>query len=259
MSFSQKDTTVFQDQTNPARVLILSTILFVDDPCRDPSLVYAHPLLVGPKIICRVTDDGEKVIYIGEIQSSKPYFDFQFFDQDDKNAFFIANGRLFPAGESGYVDVKRVSRADLGQDIQELLTEVPGFSGGMAHDQNHDIYFYNEATGFGTNRMHQIHSKKLRELIALKQSKRFKEVVHLTSSEFDGLSLNLKINREGDIFCDNGEYESFLINRDFKKQIVKIPEKCKLIGAEESNWLFSCPDHTIVKYTTRDLLINQEL
>ena len=274
---TQDTVTVFQDQTNPTQVLILSNtqrnhylwdlakgsriseISTVDEPCRDSSLVYAHPVLVNSKITCRLSDDGKGIVYGGESQSSKPYFDFQFFHQDDLNIFFLANGRLFPDGESGYIDVKRVSRAGSQHDIQELLLEVPSFSGGMVHDQLHDVFFHTEATVRGPNKVHKILSKKLIDLIAVNQSKRFEDIAGKDPNEFEGLSLRLKINSDGDFLYDNADYGSFVIEKKrFKKHGIQLPKKCQLLGAWKSNWLFLCAGSVIVEYKTKDLLNDKE-
>jgi len=227
----------------------------VDKECLKPYLVYAHPILADATTTCLVDDRAQTVRFVGNTEPPEGHFDFIYFREKDGNHYFLFNGREFPKGKHGYLKVKVVSGDGIDQSIQNVLTKVPGFSGGMAYDRNEEVFYYSQASFNFTAVLHKINPNTLMNMIDDAEERDFKEVAKDPSKTINGLTFKLFIS-ESVFLYDNSRHDQgvYLLKRSsLEKTVLQLCPDCQLRGNIGDKWYFLCDETELLGAATDEL------
>jgi hypothetical protein len=255
----QKALLVYQD-SNEAQILNLGTqklsgnIYQMSKECRDNNIlnkfVYAHPFLTNSQTTCYIDEESGQLRFIGKTKAPKDNFSFVYLSMDKDNYYFLLNGRDFPNGSHGYIQVKAISRDARFQEIFELISHVPGLSGAMNKEADSDNIYYTEASGMNSNKLYTISAANLMSVIKERSIRQFSEVSTIILKPFRGLSFYLFSNGEELLYFNNspyGEYPSYTVNKlTGKREKASLPKGCKPVGARGSKWLLQCQQKNLL-------------
>ena len=141
------------------------------------------------------------------------------------------------------MNVKIESKDGAMTVINPLLTNVWGFSGGMAHDQAAGKFYYTEADGQGGNALYEFNSSEIWDLIIKEENTHFDFLARPVCS-FDGLSMKLFLHDDYFVYYnayDGEDSGSFTIDRaNFEKESFELAEGCVLQGVTDKQFHVDC-------------------
>ncbi len=228
-------------------------LLMADERCTSPTLLYAHPFLTDAETTCYVDELLNEITFLGKTSPPSGHFSFIYFFQDEDKLYFLFNGREFPRAKSGYLKAKVVYRDGSEHFLQDLIGEIPRYSGAMYAEDNAQRVLYTMATGLASNELYSLPQGQLKELISQKAVKPFSAVAKKIYGPFAGLGLTLFSGRQNYLYYNKsiqGEYESYTLDKERGvRKTVSIPEECHLLGKHGQRWLFHCRQRDLVYYS----------
>jgi hypothetical protein len=200
-------------------------------------LVFAHPYFVGPEKICRL-DAANKTIEIvsAEGMPFPSVYSVMFWGEDEKSAYFLANGRAWETEGDAYLHLLLIDKKTHALTYRELISDLPGYSGAMWKAPK-DFYL----TAFTEkNTLYVLNAAQMSEAIHKSLKLKFEHVAKPLIQDFEGLSLKLVVGADYYLF-DNGEYPSFLLSKgSAPRSVLSLPENCTVLGPQDKDWLLFC-------------------
>ena len=221
-----------------------TTSFAVDKRCTSPTLLYAHPVLLDAETTCYVDNLRGEITFLGKTSPPQGHFSLIYFSQDEEKISFLFNGRDFPRAKHGYIKAKVVYKDGSEHFLQDLVTEVPRYSGAMLNEESHAAILYTMATGLASNVLYSLPKDELKNLLFENQSVTFSTLASEIYGPFPGLGMKLFSDRETWAYYNksiHGEYESYTLDKTTKaKKAITIPEQCELLGQYNGRWHFHC-------------------
>ncbi len=227
-----------------------ATSFTVDKRCTSSLLLYAHPVLLDAETTCYIDDLRNEIIFLGKTLPPQGHFSFIYFFQDQEKISFLFNGRDFPHAKHGYIKAKVVYKDGREHFLQDLVTQVPGYSGAMFNEEGISVISYTKASGLGSNEIYSLPKNKLRNLFLENQLAPFSALAGKTHGLFPGLAMKLFSSNENYLYYNKsiyGEYPSYTLHKKTKvRESVNIPQECDLLGQYNNRWYFHCRQKELV-------------
>jgi hypothetical protein len=238
------------DWLKDARAERKQTYRIIDQACSPTSqntttmgskggLTLASPFLVGVGTACYIDEANKTIRLLSDFTKSLPTgaYSAVYAGADTVAAYFLINGRPFPDGTDGYLDLVTLDKRTLKVSVRELVKEVPGFSGAMVFDQ--DAVWVTSWPGS----IYKVDLAALQGVIRAGGEVSFPKVAIQKFHDIDGMSLFLLAN-ESSLLYDNGAYESYTVNRQSGARTIVKPS-CTPIASYQTQWLVLCNGNTV--------------
>ena len=247
-----------------AENLNLRIVSLNDDRCRadlanfESPFVYADPFLVSSSKTCLVTDSGVEFIS-DSLEAPKDNYSISYAFQDEEFYYFAVNGRFFPEGTSGYLDLKVVAKDNSIEFYQPLFSGLIGYSGALSVS-NGSLYLTGFAEDFSGNSIYEIPVEIIQENLEVSPLDFLGFVDQnslraINSEVFPGLSASLQTNGLEFAYYNNALWgDSYLVQRndrvdfdlsleELNRQCIVNEDSCHVFFVNETqNWVGVCVD-----------------
>ncbi|MGE0172228.1 MAG: hypothetical protein AB7T49_05565 [Oligoflexales bacterium] len=261
-----EEAVVFLDRNEPDRFLALNTasasgkeyqpdgnmvsLQVANALCVDEDLVYRHPYLVGTEISCKIDESQNKVDILRGPETMEGSYAIEFLAETEQYQFYLINGRKIPDARSGYIMLKRLDKIHDTIQVLPFITDVPGFSGGMAVDRSNGSFVYTQATGMSSNLIYRLDSERLLDLAIHNSQAAFAGLFESPLGPLRDLKLSFKLFADNNVLIyDNrnewGNFESYLVY-DAIVSPIELPENCRSLGIASERLFLSCDRTKIV-------------
>jgi hypothetical protein len=158
--------------------------------------------------------------------------------------YFVLNGRVYPEGESGYINLISVSKKNHSVSVRPLLTDVPGFSGAMFYESA-QLWVTVSVDEFMHNEIYRLDATTLLQFIKNGKVYRFHDLAQQSSGRFYGITSFAFKNEEEFLFY-NKDSNSFRIKLDHSQSMSQpFQNPCEPISGYKNHWLLLCTGNTI--------------
>lgn len=214
--------------------------------CKNKKLLLNAPYLVGTSATCVLSEETSELKLLDSPSPPKGAYTIAFLGQVEEKDLFLINARDFPSAPSGVIAVKKVDRRSGLSQVFPVLTNVPGFSGGMAADHSAGIFYYTQSTGMGSNILYQTSAPDLLQLSARGEKIDFGTVfkdahgplreLKFSFRLFAGSSILVYDNRD-----DWGSYQSYFIQTSpFEIKNMELKDNCTTLGIDDGYLFQNC-------------------
>ncbi len=206
-------------------------------------MTLAYPFLVGVERACYIDEKTKSIRLLADFHASLPRnpYSLVYAGADEAAAYFLINGRPYPDGKEGYLELVTIDKQTLKVSVKGLATAVPGYSGAN---------FFDRDTIWITSWPGSIYKMAFSDLHALVQRGGSAPFPQIATEEFhgiDGMSLFMLGNDRAFLYY-NGEYESYTVNRSNGVRTTVKPS-CLPISGLQSQWLVLCNGNTLESWS----------
>jgi hypothetical protein len=210
-------------------------------------MTLAYPYFVSLGKVCFINEAEKRITLVADFKNQLPRnaFTVSYAGADEKSVYFVMNGRVFPTGESGYVNVIALNKIDHVVTVRPLLVEVPGFSAAMYNDGK-QLWV---TTWMGRNQVYRLGTAYVLQLIKTQKFYRLGDVAVKTYENFEGLS-GFVLKNENDFLYFNKDQPSYLVNISNPGKTSATPKtvqnSCEPFLGYKNGWLLLCSGDSIV-------------
>jgi hypothetical protein len=212
----------------------------------DSGMTLTYPYFVGLSKVCVIDETKKTIAVVADFKKSLPKDPFMvsFAGADDQFMYFVLNGRVYPEGESGYINLISVNKRNHSVSIRPLLTDVPGFSGAMFYESG-QLWVTVSVDEFMHNEIYRVDSSTLLQFVKNGKANRFHDLAQQSSGKFYGITSFALKNDEEFLFY-NKDSISFRIKLDHSQSMAQpFQNPCEPISGYKNHWLLLCSGNTI--------------